>query len=531
MVDVYLSYHQADEKYQKAVEKIIREMNISGLGTIHTYQDYDPRENWRETNARISNSIVVFLVTKSWYVECQYEMRVTLHHQRPFIVLYCYSVAAPDNYPEKLRQVLNSRNPVNLFKDDKLTIDEEEYTQLQNTLKEHVANSALLASNKRPLAAKPLYNRIEELATQWNKLRGLVFTLGGIVGLLIIAFLSIRVLMSGGEVVIPDIELPVATQHPLPEATTLWNEEGYLTFHVGVGSILNISLFDLMTGAETPVTNTEFDTANPAWSCDGQRIAYTSNRSGNFEIYIYNVASRREQRITTTPNVAEGYVSWSPDGTELVYSARPDSELVAESWVLPRIVGNATSLSHSETDLELFILNLASRKSYRITYNGAGDRVADWSCTTNKIVFESGVGDAAGRIDIYVHDPSRTYHYANGTGENLTDHTDVRTRFPAWSCDGQRIAYHASPDRDEDAEIYVMDRNGSNVQQITNNSYNDFGPVWSPDGQHLVFHANGRGSNYDLYIINLTTRNIQRLTATPDVGEAYAMWQPQAGCS
>jgi TolB protein len=64
-------------------------------------------------------------------------------------------------------------------------------------------------------------------------------------------------------------------------------------------------------------------------------------------------------------------------------------------------------------------------------------------------------------------------------------YTDVRSF--AWSPDGRRIAFSAIQDGDVDAEIFVMNADGSDVRRLTNNQLPDFGPSWSPDGKSIAF--------------------------------------------
>src|SRR5215510_4647907 len=104
VVDIYLSYHRADDKYQKAVEQVIKDLKIPNLGNIYTIQNQNGNNNnqrwWLEINEQIRTSVVVFLVTEGWFAHRQYDMRVTLHHDRPFIILYCHpGVYASKDFP------------------------------------------------------------------------------------------------------------------------------------------------------------------------------------------------------------------------------------------------------------------------------------------------------------------------------------------------------------------------------------------------------------------------------------------------
>ena len=107
--------------------------------------------------------------------------------------------------------------------------------------------------------------------------------------------------------------------------------------------------------------------------------------------------------------------------------------------------------------------------------------------------------------EIYVMD-------VNGKNlRNLTNHPG-RDKLPAWSPDGQEIAF--SSRRGGDYDIYVMDVDGKNVRQLTEHPDKDLSPAWSPDGQEIVFSSR-RGGNYDIYVINADGTNLRQFTNHP----------------
>jgi len=75
-------------------------------------------------------------------------------------------------------------------------------------------------------------------------------------------------------------------------------------------------------------------------------------------------------------------------------------------------------------------------------------------------------------------------------------------------------------DRDGNADIYVMNADGSSPTRLTNNPAADLDPAWSPDGTKIAFASN-RDGNYTIYVMNADGSNPSRLTA----GRAPA-WSP-----
>ena len=74
---------------------------------------------------------------------------------------------------------------------------------------------------------------------------------------------------------------------------------------------------------------------------------------------------------------------------------------------------------------------------------------------------------------------------------------------------GSRIAFNSS--RDGDFEIFVMDADGSNVRQLTNNSFFDAIPSWSPDGTNIVFQSDRDGDS-EVFVMDADGSNVRQLT-------------------
>lgn len=87
---------------------------------------------------------------------------------------------------------------------------------------------------------------------------------------------------------------------------------------------------------------------------------------------------------------------------------------------------------------------------------------------------------------------------------------------PAWSPDGLRIAYAAPGARS--GEIWIVDANGGNPRQVTDNFVDDDAPVWSPDGTRLAYVSEAAGSR-DIYTIVLSTGAITQVTPSPGVDD------------
>jgi TolB protein len=98
---------------------------------------------------------------------------------------------------------------------------------------------------------------------------------------------------------------------------------------------------------------------------------------------------------------------------------------------------------------------------------------------------------------------------------------------PAWSPDpdNERIIFTVQYNGNSiegESDIWAIDADGSNCQQLTDWEGRDMRPAWSPDGRQIVFTSNRTG-NFELYIMEADGRNARRVTTSP-IDEDYPAW-------
>lgn len=146
----------------------------------------------------------------------------------------------------------------------------------------------------------------------------------------------------------------------------------------------------------------------------------------------------------------------------------------------------------------------------RITATAPGGRTSTVDVFVQAEILVS--SNRAGRFELYALERSN-FAALRKVG---TDTGSVQE--PAVSPDGSRIAFVST--RDGNAELYVMNADGSEWKRITNDPGNDGSPVFTADGQSIVFHSARAGRRQQLYVVNVDGSGVRPLTADS------AGWQP-----
>jgi Tol biopolymer transport system component len=220
--------------------------------------------------------------------------------------------------------------------------------------------------------------------------------------------------------------------------------------------------------------------AEPVWSPDRSKVAFTSTRDGNVEIYVMD-AGGDVTRLTSNSAV-DTSPAWSPDGSKLAFAS-----------------------TRTNGRFDVYTMNPDGSGVQRLTINSAADTFPEWSPNGAKIAFSSA---RTGNGDIYA------LNVATKAETRLTNSSGVDTG-PAWH--GGQIAFSTNRHGLLNFELYRRnDSPGGTEVRLTNDPRPDVTPAWSPDGTQLAFASNrDGGANTEIYTINADGTNPQRQSNHP----------------
>ena len=276
----------------------------------------------------------------------------------------------------------------------------------------------------------------------------------------------------------------------------------------GIGEAVGDSLADAVGGFDAPtqLTNNGIWDGDPAWSPDGRRIAFASERGGKKDVYIMRANGDNSFNVTNRSSSNDWVPSWSPDGMRLAFTTDIRSGVLSRQDVYTiGIDGNNIALltegAHSPSwSPDGAKLSFGSRDLYVMSADGTGG----WTNLTPSLVgnaFNTAWSPDGSKI-AFNTEAALYVVAADGRSDpvQLTD-TDGREVHPSWSPDGRRIAF--TSDRDGDYDLFVMNADGSgSAERLTSHSANDIDPSWSPDGQQIAFTSD-RDGDFEIYVASL----------------------------
>ena len=219
------------------------------------------------------------------------------------------------------------------------------------------------------------------------------------------------------------------------------------------------------------------------------KIAFTSMRDGNTEIYVMGGDGKNQRRVTVNPTYDQ-YPAWSPDGKMIAFVS-----------------------NRNKGRNQIWVIDADGRNPVRLT-DGVSDSYPDWSPDGKTILYDAN------------HVPEEHDLAPGGIVAMDADGNNKRLlknkggTHPSWSPDGNRIAF-AFGNFGDTRQVYVMDPDGGNPRQLTRDAGHKYMPSWSPDGKHIAY-----ASNYRIWVMDSDGKNQRRLTNVN--GDEHPTWSPQS---
>jgi Tol biopolymer transport system component len=268
----------------------------------------------------------------------------------------------------------------------------------------------------------------------------------------------------------------------------------------------NINIMDINGNNPKSLTGDyNTDSSMPSWSPDGTMIAFCSSKDGWWDIFVTDAGGNNFLNLSPNRNGHDWnfptWPVWSPDGTKIIYGSGQDGSF------------------------DLYFLNIDYAMVKQIVLNPTSDNYfgQEWSprsTTGNGKVVKAplATGIAAPWIK---------------GGGRLTIGSTGYDGKAAVSPDGKKIAYVCGHKEINTIiyDIYVMDSDGSNQTNLTNSpdykTFNDW-PSWSPDGKKIAFVSgydiNNTNNTWQIYEMNADGSNVDQIT-----GEEYGCGSPNWG--
>lgn len=273
--------------------------------------------------------------------------------------------------------------------------------------------------------------------------------------------------------------------------------------------------------------------AEAYFAFDGTRLIFqaTPREGGCDQIFTMDLNGDNVQLVST----GEGRTTCSyfyPSGDRILYSSTHHHDTMCPAD--PDMSRGYVWAIYPSYDV--WVSDADGSNLSQLTTEDGYDAEATFSPTGDRIVFTS-MRD--GDLDLYSMNPD---------GSDVVRLTD-RVGYDGgafYSPDGSQIVWRASYPEDAETEaeymalladglirpsqldIWIMDADGSNKRQVTDNEAANFGPFWHPSGEKILFSSNlgdPAGREFDLYLVNVDGTGLEQVTFTEEF-DGFPVFSP-----
>ena len=284
--------------------------------------------------------------------------------------------------------------------------------------------------------------------------------------------------------------------------TSVWayaEDVRYISFSSNQSGNYDIYIIDTNGGNLQNITDNRTDDYGAAWSPDGHYFAYTSDPNRNADIYVMDMETEKKLRLTKDPGI-DTMPEWSPDG----------------KWI--------AFCSDRSGAFEIYKMDVRGKNLQRLTRLPGKNTSPAWSPDSQSIVFNSFTRNKEGVREQFLY-------LMSADGKNLRQFIEVAGGPAAWSPDGNQILFSTTRD-DADGEdtfdLFVINPDGQERRQLTQKPKWELDPKWSSDGQWITFEARTPRQNKTnaIYVMNVVSGELRQLTDELSMHGAPA-WVPE----
>lgn len=314
---------------------------------------------------------------------------------------------------------------------------------------------------------------------------------------------------------------PTATPKPFPTATytrtplpthavaspTPTSPPSRLSYQASVDDNWDVYTWDLQAKRSTRVTRDAKYDGQAAWSPDRRQLVFESARSGNPQLYLYDLSKREIiEQLTQSLNDRKGWPMWSPDGRQILYSR----------WT-------------EDANWQIWLLTLETRETQILTHSGM-NKAPRWSPQGDRIAFSAARDDTNGD-GIIDNNDERHLYVMNSDGTNIRSLAAEPGYYdwaPHWMPDGLNVVFsrHVKGDTQEDngpGEIYIVNTVTEEVRALTFTSADEEAAIASPKGDQFLVVRN-EDDTMKIYLASWNGMQLGELEFL--VAGDYPAWAP-----
>jgi Tol biopolymer transport system component len=275
---------------------------------------------------------------------------------------------------------------------------------------------------------------------------------------------------------IPTTSISANTTLPISNSSSTDKITGKITFSALKDGNQEIYVANTDGSNVHRITVNPSDDAAPAWSPNGKRIAFHSNRGSDhyYHIYVIDIDNHDEPIQSEPIQITEGSSNdqdptWSPNGESIAFHSNRDND---------------------DNFYNIYVINIAAMDLKPLTKGSHKYLYPTWSEDGNLIAYTS---DECHTQCVYV--------MSSSDGRKLRQLTSepIYAANPKWSRDGKYIAFQGT--LGANSYIYVVDANGNDTPRQITNLISSYWPSWSPNDKQIAFQSNHNAQN-EIYVIN-----------------------------